>query len=150
MFVLDFHGRGALRSFLPPADVTMSGDMVTVTMDVPGLKPSELDIELVGDRLTVRGERAFPRDGAGNGDGRPAWWRLERGFGPFERILQVPEGLDPERIVASLTDGVLSLVIPIPEARKAHRIAILGPDEQSVIEAPEETTAGREMAGATA
>jgi HSP20 family molecular chaperone IbpA len=48
VFVLDFHGRGALRSFLPPADVTVTEDQVTVVLDVPGLKASELDVELLG------------------------------------------------------------------------------------------------------
>ena len=152
MFVLDFHGRGALRSFLPPADVSVTDEQVTVIMDVPGLKTSELDVELLGDRLTVRGERAFPHEG--ESEGRPAWRRFERGFGRFERILQVPEGLDPEAIVASLADGVLTLVIPMPEARKPHRISILGGDQQPVIEAPEEAPAeherGREPVGATA
>ena len=142
MFVLDFHGRGALRSFLPPADVTVTEDQVTVIMDVPGLKAPQLDVELLGDRLTVRGERPFPHDG--ESEGRPAWRRFERGFGRFERILQVPEGLDPTGIVASLADGVLTLVIPMPEARKPHRIAILGADEQPVIEASEEPPAERE------
>jgi HSP20 family protein len=119
-------------------------------MDVPGLKASELDVELLGDRLTVRGERPFPHDG--EGEDRPSWRRFERGFGRFERVVQVPEGLDPEGIVASLADGVLTLVIPMPEARKPHRIAILGAGEQPVIEAPAETTAEseREPAGATA
>ena len=150
MFVLDFHGRGALRSFLPPADVTVTDEQVTVIMDVPGLKASELDVELLGDRLTVRGERLFPHDA--ESEDRPAWRRFERGFGRFERILQVPEGLDPEAIVASLADGVLTLVIPMPEARKPHRIVILGTDEQRVIEAPDEAPPERERepAGATA
>ena len=150
MFVLDFHGRGALRSFLPPADVTVTDDQVTVIMDVPGLKPSELDVELLGDRLTVRGERPFPHDGAGAD--RPGRRRFERGFGRFERILSVPEGLDPEAIVASLADGVLTLVIPMPEARKPQRIAILGADEQPVIEASGEASHERERepAGAIA
>jgi HSP20 family protein len=150
VFVLDFHGRGALRSFLPPADVTVTDEQVTVVMDVPGLKASELDIELLGDRLTVRGERPFPH--AGEDEGRRSWQRLERGFGKFERILQVPEGLDPDAIVASLTDGVLTLVIPMPEVRKPHRIAIQGADAQPAIEAPEESPAEREreLAGATA
>ena len=146
MFVLDFHGRGALRSFLPPADVTVTEEQVTVVMDVPGLKASELEIELIGDRLTVRGERPVPHDG--DGEDRPGWRRFERGFGRFERILQVPEGLDPEAIVASLNDGVLTLVVPMPEARKPHRITILGTDEQPVIEAPTERE--RRPAGATA
>jgi HSP20 family protein len=146
VFVLDFHGRGALRSFLPPADVTVTEEQVTVVMDVPGLKASELDVELLGDRLTVRGERPLPP----NQDDRPSWHRFERGFGRFERILQVPEGLDPEGIVASLADGVLTLVIPMPETRKPHRIAILGADEQTAIEAREETPAEREREAAHA
>ena len=148
MFVLDFHGRGALRSFLPPADVTVTEEQVTVVMDVPGLKASELDVELLGDRLTVRGERPFPQDG--EPDNRPSWRRFERGFGRFERVVQVPEGLDPEGIVASLADGVLTLVIPMPEARKPHRIEILGADEQHVIEAPDRTPAEREREPASA
>ena len=148
MFVLDFHGRGALRSFLPPADVTVTDDHVTVIMDVPGLKASELDIELLGDRLNVRGERLFPHEG--ESEGRPGWRRFERGFGRFERILRVPEGLDPEAVVASLTDGVLTLVIPMPEARKPHRIAVVRADEQPVIEAPEAAGNEREPVGATA
>jgi HSP20 family protein len=146
MLVLDFHGRGALRSFLPPADVTVTEEQVTIVMDVPGFKGSELDVELLGDRLTVRGERAFPY--AGDGDGGPRWQRLERGFGTFERVLQVPEGLDPDAIVASLADGVLTLVIPMPEARKPHKISILGSGEQREIEAAD--TKDGELEGATA
>ena len=148
MFVLDFHGRGALRSVLPPADVTVTEEQVTVMMDVPGFKPSELDIELLGDRLTVRGERPSPHAD----DGARRWQHLERGFGKFERVLQVPQGLDPDAVLASLTDGVLTLVIPMPEVRKPHRIAIQGADAQPAIEAPEESPAEREreLAGATA
>ena len=145
MFVLDFHGRGALRSFLPPADVTVTEEQVTVVMDVPGFKASELDIELLGDRLTVRGERPSPHAD----DGARRWQHLERGFGKFERVLQVPQGLDPNAVLASLTDGVLTLVIPMPEARKPHRITIAGDGEQRGIEAPSEPAGERELAGAT-
>jgi HSP20 family protein len=149
MLVLDFHGRGALRSFLPPADVTVTDDQVTVVMDVPGFKPSELDVELLGDTLKVRGERAFPY----TGDGGRRWQRLERGFGTFERVLTVPEGLDPDAIVASLSDGVLSLVIPMPEARKPRKISIGtadGPREIEASAAESGTGHDREPAGATA
>jgi HSP20 family protein len=149
MLVLDFHGRGALRSFLPPADVTVTDDQVTIVMDVPGFKPSELDVELLGDRLTVRGERAFPYAG----DGGRRWQRLERGFGTFERVLNVPEGLDPEAIVASLNDGVLTLVIPMPETRKPRKISIAAADGAREIEASAAESGSehdREPAGATA
>ena len=144
MFAFDFNGRGALRSFLPPADVTVTEDQVTVVMDVPGFKASELDVELLGDRLTVRGERPFPY--SGQNDGARRWQRLERGFGRFERLLQVPQGLDPDTIVASLNDGVLTLVIPMPETRKPRKIMIDGSGEQHQLETEHE----REPAGAAA
>lgn len=144
MFAFDFNGRGALRSFLPPADVTVTEDQVTVVMDVPGFKASELDVELLGERLTVRGERAFPYSGQDAGARR--WQRLERGFGRFERLLQVPQGLDPDAIVASLTDGVLTLVIPMPETRKPRKIMIGGAGEHHQLEAEHD----REPVGTTA
>jgi HSP20 family protein len=146
VFVLDFDGRGAVRSFLPPADVSVTEDEVTVVMDVPGLTASELDVELLGDRLTVRGERACPHAD----DEARSWQLLERGFGRFVRILQVPEGLDPDGIVASLTDGVLTLVIPMPEARKPHRIEILGGEERRGLEAPAGSVHDRDGAPAGA
>ena len=112
------------NQFLPPADVLVTDDGVSVYMDVPGLKAEHLDVELENEVLTVRGERPNPYgDGDGNG-GRGMWRRIERGFGRFERSLRVPRGLDPEAIDASLHDGVLSLRIPKPEALKPRRIQV--------------------------
>jgi HSP20 family protein len=111
-----------IRSFVPAADVIVTQDDVTVTMDVPGLKVDDLSIELQGDTLTVRGERPVPY-ADGEDDGRTVL-RLERGFGKFERVLRVPGGLDPDAITASMADGVLTLHIPVPEARKPRRIEI--------------------------
>jgi HSP20 family protein len=80
-------------------------------------------------------------------DKKRAWHRLERGFGRFERVIRVPQGLDPDTIVASMADGVLTLLIPKPEARKPRRIeiGISGPQQQQI----EESTEERELAGTT-
>jgi HSP20 family protein len=113
------------NAFLPPADVIVTDDGVTVYMDVPGLRSEDLEIELENDVLTVRGERANPYAGNGNGDReRGTWRRIERGFGRFERSLRVPRGLDPGAIEASLHDGVLTLRIPKPEELKPRRIQV--------------------------
>src|SRR5579875_2590123 len=106
-------GTGSVRAFVPAADLVVTDDEVTVLMDVPGLGPENLDIQLVDDVLTVTGERTYPFAGEqnGNGNGR-RWYRLERGYGKFQRMLQVPKGLDPERVTASVVDGVLALHIP--------------------------------------
>src|SRR3954447_24525438 len=77
---------GAASAFLPPADVLVSEDGVTVYMDVPGIKAEELGIQLENDMLTLLGEA------------RPAWEslggctaRIERSFGAFERTLRVTD-----------------------------------------------------------
>ena len=66
----------------------MTDDDVTVVMDVPGFKADDLQIELVFNVLTIRGERSFPYE-TKDDDGKRVWQWLERGFGRFERILNV-------------------------------------------------------------
>ena len=137
---------GTVRSFIPAADVIVTDDDVTVHMDVPGFDVDEIDINLVGDTLTVSGERTYPytADGAGNS----VWQRLERGFGKFERVLRVPDGLDPDAVTADLVNGVLTLHIAKPEARKPRKIQIgSGAGQPAAIE---EKSEERELAGAAA
>jgi HSP20 family protein len=114
-------GSGSVSGFVPPADVLVTEEDVTVYMDVPGVSREDLDIELENDVLTVRGERPFPYE---REDGGRTWQRIERGFGKFERDLRVPKGLDVEAVEASLANGVLTLRIPKPEPLKPHRIEI--------------------------
>jgi HSP20 family protein len=114
---------GGVAGFVPAADVVVSDEDVTVTMDVPGLRVDDLDIELENDVLTVRGERTYPY--ATDGETR-GWERIERGFGRFERSLQVPRGLDPDAIEASLDAGVLTLRILKPETLRPKRVQIGG------------------------
>jgi HSP20 family protein len=129
------------RAFVPPTDLVVTDDAVTVVMDVPGLKAENLEIELNDNMLTVRGERT--RTHAADGD--HSWYRFERGYGKFQRVLQVPKGLDPNAITASLDDGVLTLILPQPESLKPHRISINSTNAPA-IEASEQ----KELVGATA
>ena len=133
-----------MRTFVPAADVVVTDDDVTVMMDLPGLKADDVSIELREDVLTVKGERTFPYPS--NGDRRD-WRRIERGFGTFERVLRVPNGLDADAITASMDDGVLTLHIPKPEARKPRRIEIATGQNPTTIEGT--ATEQRELAGAT-
>lgn len=119
------------RSFVPAADVAMTDDEVTVVMDLPGLEPGDLDVELVDDVLTIRGERTMP-DGDGQ-DGDRAWQRIERGFGRFERALHMPKDIDAERIAADMTDGVLTLRVPVVKT-KPRRIQISAHDGRPELE----------------
>ena len=115
------HDQGTVGAFVPPADLLVDDDGVTVYMDVPGLRSDNLEIELENDVLTIRGDRPFPY---AQDDGRGPVRRIERGFGRFERTLRVPRGLDPEAIDAALSDGVLTLRIPKPETMRPRRVEI--------------------------
>ena len=116
-----FTSEGAVAGFMPPADVVVEDDGVTVHMDVPGLNAESLEIELENEVLTVRGERRPPY---ATEDGERGVRRIERRFGKFERSLRVPHDLDPDAIDASLADGVLTLRIPKPAAPEPHRVQI--------------------------
>lgn len=121
---------GAGAAFVPAADVVVTAEGVTVTMDAPGLSAEHLEIELTGDLLTVSGERPYPefdREAS-------RCYSVERGYGKFQRILQVPKGLDPDAVSASLADGVLTIHVPLPEARKPRRIQITSGHQQPAIE----------------
>jgi len=147
------------RAFFPAADVVASEDEVTLVMDVPGFKTDDLEIELSDGVLRIRGERRYPY--ASERAGRSIQ-RLERGYGRFERALQVPKDVDPSALTAAIEDGVLTLRIPVPEARKPHRIEIRSAEAQRVIDAEWSTEGGhqedrgddqmgdRELAGAGA
>lgn len=113
--------QGSPSAFVPPADLLVDDEGVTVYMDVPGLRPENLEIELENDILTVRGERPFPYP---REDGEGPVMRIERRFGRFERSLRVPGGLDPDAIEASLSDGVLKLRVPKPATMRPRRIEI--------------------------
>ena len=112
-----------------PLDVAVSQDDLVLTMDVPGFRSDELSIEVEDRYLTVRGERKRPQAADGT-----TYVHVERPFGAFERRITVPGGVDPERITASLHDGVLSLIVPKPERLKPKAIAIDGGTQQRQLE----------------
>jgi HSP20 family protein len=112
---------GSPGGYIPAADVVVTDEQVTVTIDVPGLRVDDLEVELENDVLTVRGERRYSY---ATDDETRVWQRMERGFGNFERSLQVPYGLDPDAIEASLDAGVLALRIPRSAEHRPKRVQI--------------------------
>jgi HSP20 family protein len=106
-------------TFLPPADMAVSEGDLLLTFDLPGLTSEDLEIELVDDYLFVRGERKRPQLSEGT-----VWAHTERGYGRFERRIQLPKGVDADKITASMDNGVLSLIVPKPERLKPRTITI--------------------------
>lgn len=105
------------RPAVMPMDAWREGDSFVIELDVPGVSPETIDIDVERNVLTVRAERV-----ARNGD----WEMLasERPKGAFSRQLVLGDNLDLDRIEASYDAGVLRLVVPVAERAKPRKVEI--------------------------
>ena len=105
-------------------DAYRSGDDFIVHMDIPGVDPETIDLDVERNVLNVRAERRSPA---------PEGAELivaERPTGAFTRQLFLGETLDTDRIDASYEAGVLTLRIPVAEQAKPRKIQITGGSER--------------------
>jgi HSP20 family protein len=107
------------RRWVPPVDLVEAEDHFVLKADLPGLREGDVNIEVQDGTLTISGERKAEHEQRERG-----WYRIERSFGSFNRSLTLPDGVDPDRIAASFSDGVLEVRVPKPEERKPRRISI--------------------------
>jgi HSP20 family protein len=104
--------RWPLTGEYPPVTLTRTDTAITVEALCPGVERGSLDITVVGDAVTLRGERKAE---AGLDENRCQ--RRERPLGPFTRTLALGERLDPDATRASYTNGILRVELArAPEA----------------------------------
>jgi HSP20 family protein len=103
----------------PAIDVAEDADKITLTADLPGLKQSDLEVQIEKDVLTLRGQRTLERDA--NGD---HYRRFERLSGSFVRSFTLPPTVDVENVSAQLKDGVLTLILPKRAEAKPRQIKV--------------------------
>jgi HSP20 family protein len=102
-----------------PVDVIAEGDEYVLNAYVPGVDADALEIEILEDTVTIKGEMAAPEV-----DEDVRYLLRERPFGSFSRTLRLPKALDAENAQAEIKAGVLSLRIPQAEYAKAKQIAV--------------------------
>jgi HSP20 family protein len=82
------------------------------------MNPKALDLSIQRNLLTISGERKVPeREGV-------QYYREERFDGPFRRVVTLPEDVDPEKVEATYTDGVLHVSVQRREATRPRQIEI--------------------------
>jgi HSP20 family protein len=114
-----FDRNQAPQRWVPAMDLVEHDDHFVLRADLPGLTEDDVNIELHDGSLTISGERKAEHTTQERG-----FYRVERQFGSFSRTLTLPDGIDPERIKASFSNGVLEVGIPKPEERKPRKIEI--------------------------
>ena len=120
-------GSDRATAWAPALDISERKDAYLVTVELPGLKPEDLDITMEDGLLTIQGERHFANDSS-----EQKFHRVERRYGAFRRSITLPAHVMAEGIEASFEDGVLQILVPKAEEAKAKRVQVRpGPTEIS-------------------
>ncbi|HWB00136.1 MAG TPA: Hsp20/alpha crystallin family protein [Pirellulales bacterium] len=116
----DFFRQGPVtgaRAF-PPVNIWEREHEFVAEAELPGLKHEDLEIQVVGNELTIKGRRVdTAQDNA-------TYHRRERGAGEFARVLRLPAEVDADKVQATLRDGVLTLTLPKSEKARPRKINV--------------------------
>jgi HSP20 family protein len=112
-------GSATATAWAPALDISERKDAYLVTVELPGLKPEDLDITMEDGLLTIQGERQFTQESS-----EQQFHRVERRYGAFRRSITLPAHVTAEGIQASFEDGVLQVLVPKMEEAKPKRIQV--------------------------
>lgn len=110
---------GSSRAWVPAVDVTEDESAITIHAELPGMKKEDIDIQLTGETLTLRGERR--REDSERGEN---YHRIERQYGQFLRTFHIETSLDADKVTATYEQGVLTVSLPKQEVNRPRQIAI--------------------------
>lgn len=106
-------------TWTPAVDIYETADMIVMKAELPGVAREDIQIQIDGNTLTLRGERRFAKDVQ-----EESYLRIERAYGSFHRSFTLPAGVQQDRVRALFKDGVLELSLPKAEEAKPKKIAI--------------------------
>ena len=109
----------AARTWAPVVDVTETADALIFSLELPGLKREDIDIEMTNDGLTIRGERPYSELPEG-----VRYLRQERAYGPFQRTFNIGMPIAQDKIKAVYKDGILEVTLPKSEQIKPKKIEV--------------------------
>ena len=106
-------------AFGPPVDFEDKDDEVVVVAELPGFDEDDVTIEVMDNRLILRGQKDLENEERGSN-----YYRLERGVTEFTRVIPLPPGIDADNARAKFKNGLLRVVLPKSEDARAKRIEV--------------------------
>ena len=103
----------------PALDVYQTSNEMVVKATLPGVKPEDVDIDITGDTLTIKGETKAEQEIK-----KEDYLYQERRYGAFSRSITLPGGLKSDKVEAAMENGVLTLTIPKAEEAKPKKITV--------------------------
>ena len=114
-----YTGGASPAAWVPAVDISERKDAYLVAVELPGVKPDDLEITFEDGLLTIQGERHFAHDSA-----EEKMHRAERYYGAFRRSITLPSHVEADKIEASVQDGVLQILVPKAPDVQAKRIQV--------------------------
>jgi HSP20 family protein len=108
-------------SWTPPVDIGETADGYEFTVELPGLSPEAVEVEVKDNTLTIKGER---KDENLKEDHR--YLHRERPHGRFARVFRLSKAVNADGVTAAYTDGVLSVTVPFRAEAKSRKIVVQG------------------------
>jgi len=111
--------QGTEGGWSPLVDVFEDGEGITLKVDLPEVDADDVDIQLEGNALTLRGERKLE-----NADKQEGYHRVERSYGAFARRFTLPSTVETGNVTAQTRDGVLRIFLPKKAETKPRQIKV--------------------------
>lgn len=120
------------EGWVPEMEVFEKNNLLTVRLDVPGLKKEELAVHVTEGMLTVEGERKHETEEEKN-----HWYRRERTYGRFYRTVPLPEGVNAKDVKATFKNGVLEVTVPVRAVTTPapYKVELHEPEEKVTVAA---------------
>lgn len=99
----------------PTLDLGATDNEYTVAVEVPGVDEKDVKVEIANDTLTIRGEKKHEKE-----EKEKNYYRMERSYGSFQRVLTLPEDADQDGVAATFKNGVLTITMPRLTAPQAN------------------------------
>src|SRR5438045_4187412 len=108
-----------VATWSPLVDVYEDGEGITLKAELPEVDVKDVEIQVEGNTLTLRGERKLEKE-----EKRDGYHRIERTYGAFARSFTLPSSVDAEHISAESKDGVLKVFLPKRPETKPRQIKV--------------------------
>lgn len=117
----DREGDGPMPTsdWAPAVDIKEDGDCFTISADIPGVDPNQIEVHAENGVLSIKGERESEKKESGDG-----YKRVERAYGNFYRRFTLPDTADTDKITARSEHGVLTIKIPKHEKLQPRKITV--------------------------
>jgi HSP20 family protein len=121
-FLRSQRGEELGSAFLPAIDIYEDPEALTLTAELPGIDPKDVDLHIENSVLNIKGERKMERED--KGDKKEGYLRIERAYGTFVRSFTLPTTVDAEKAKAEFKNGLLRITIPRREESKPRSIRV--------------------------